>query len=106
MSRSQTLDRHVIAIEDRLNHLESLLRDGTPNARSAKRSKIEVDTILDRSAVTPALPSVHDGPTMHSSGPDDPTDGMGHFVFGNEEDRAYFGTISVYLALLNTRCVR
>ena len=28
-------------------------------------------------------------------GSDDPTDGMGHFVFADEEDRAYFGILSL-----------
>ncbi|KAL4861208.1 fungal-specific transcription factor domain-containing protein [Aspergillus spectabilis] len=87
-------NEQAIAIEDRLNHLESLLRDGTPNYRSAKRLRNGVDTVLDRPAITPTLPSMHDAPPTHSSGSDDPTDGMGHFVFGNEKDRAYFGPSS------------
>lgn len=33
-------------------------------------------------------------------GSDDPTDGMGHFVFADEEDRAYFGMLSFFSPLV------
>jgi hypothetical protein len=48
----------------------------------------------DRNSNTPNLISTSDGPLTGSMGSDDPTDGMGHFVFVDEEDRAYFGMLS------------
>jgi hypothetical protein len=48
----------------------------------------------DRNSNTPNLISTSDDPLTGSMGSDDPTDGMGHFVFSDEEDRVYFGMFS------------
>ncbi|KAL4880360.1 fungal-specific transcription factor domain-containing protein [Aspergillus karnatakaensis] len=77
----------LLALEDRLNQVESLLRETT-----AKRSRTEVDEPHHR--MIPNFDTPYDGPAQRFSGSDDATDGMGHFVFGNEEDRAYFGPSS------------
>ncbi|KUL87719.1 hypothetical protein ZTR_05827 [Talaromyces verruculosus] len=83
-------------IEDRLNHLESLLDEGANNGQSSKKSWNTSDTAEneDQHSNVPNLTSISDGPVTGSMGSDDPTDGMGHFVFADEEDRAYFGASS------------
>ncbi|KAL4863687.1 fungal-specific transcription factor domain-containing protein [Aspergillus spectabilis] len=82
------------AIEDRLNQLESLFPHSPSNGHSSKRSRNDVDTPQGLHSLTPNLTSTADGPLTGSIGSDDPTDGMGHFVFGDKEDRAYFGPSS------------
>ncbi|KAL2833911.1 fungal-specific transcription factor domain-containing protein [Aspergillus cavernicola] len=86
---------HFQAIEDRLNQLESLFPHSPSNGRSSKRPQNDVDTPQDDlHSLTPNLTSTGDGSLTGWIGSDDPTDGMGHFVFGDEEDRAYFGPSS------------
>ncbi|OKL55356.1 hypothetical protein UA08_09423 [Talaromyces atroroseus] len=87
---------HFQAIENRLNHLESLLGNGPANRSSTKRSWEHIDTPEQdkRDSVTPNVIATSDGPVTGSTGSDDPTDGMGHFVFADEEHRAYFGPSS------------
>ncbi|KAL2835446.1 fungal-specific transcription factor domain-containing protein [Aspergillus pseudoustus] len=82
---------HFQAIEDRLNQLESLLRDSPSDGRGFKRPRSDVD-LRDRHVPTPSSSLAGDGSASIVS--QDPTDGMGVLVFGNEEDRAYFGSSS------------
>ena len=92
--------RHFQTIEERLNHLESLLDQGRTGS---KRSRSDVDTpdIDNQPALTPNLVSTSDGPLTGSIGSDDPTDGMGHFVIAHEEHRAYFGISLLFLLTMS-----
>ncbi|KAL3461942.1 fungal-specific transcription factor domain-containing protein [Aspergillus heterothallicus] len=81
---------HFQAIEDRLNQLESLLRE-RPSSHGLKRPHSDVDT-RDRGVPTPNSSLGGDGSGSIVS--HDPTDGMGVLVFGDEEDRTYFGPSS------------
>ncbi|QKX58192.1 uncharacterized protein TRUGW13939_05313 [Talaromyces rugulosus] len=89
--------RHFQEIEDRLNQLESLFDEGSVNVQSSSMKPWNTGNTTehnDRNSNTPNLISTSDDPLTGSMGSDDPTDGMGHFVFSDEEDRAYFGPSS------------
>ncbi|KAF7560760.1 hypothetical protein G7046_g3380 [Stylonectria norvegica] len=103
---------HFQAIEDRLQQLESLLsQHGSDTAtenggleriapsREARRRRQLVNFADSPQALpqdTPEFnvisPSV--GQVDNHIEYEDPTDGMGHFVFADEEDRAFFGPSS------------
>ncbi|CEL11170.1 hypothetical protein ASPCAL14275 [Aspergillus calidoustus] len=83
---------HFQAIENRLNQLESLLRENSSSPRGTKRSHSDVES-THRTVPTPNS-TLSDGVTRASIGHQGSADGMGVLVFGDEEDRAYFGPSS------------
>ncbi|KAL3446049.1 fungal-specific transcription factor domain-containing protein [Aspergillus insuetus] len=83
---------HFQAIENRLNQLEVLLQESAASPHGTKRSRSDVDA-SHRLAPTPNS-TLSDGVARASIGPQGSADGMGVLVFGDEEDRAYFGPSS------------
>jgi hypothetical protein len=69
-----------------------LLQDNAASPHGTKRSRNDVDT-SHRLAPTPNS-TLSDGVARASIGPQGSADGMGVIVFGDEEDRAYFGMCS------------
>ncbi|KAJ0420236.1 fungal-specific transcription factor domain-containing protein [Aspergillus carlsbadensis] len=83
---------HFQAIENRLNQLETLLQDNASSPRGTKRSHNDVEA-THRAVPTPNS-TLSEGVARASIGPQGSADGMGVLVFGDEEDRAYFGPSS------------
>lgn len=52
---------------------------------------------IDAHSTDPQLTSPSDAPTASLAESKDPTDGMGHFLFADEETRASFGKLSLDL---------